>query len=70
EPGCAVRESIENGSIEEDRYKSYLKLQREINYLQRKQDIKASLLEKKKWKQIHKQAREITKNKYRFLRGV
>ena len=32
EPGCAVREAIESGSLSEERFKSYRKLQKEINY--------------------------------------
>lgn len=32
EPGCAVKRAIENGEIAEERFESYQKLQREINY--------------------------------------
>lgn len=32
EPGCAVREAIENGTLTEERLKSYQKLQREMSY--------------------------------------
>ncbi len=32
EPGCAVREAIENGGLSEKRFESYQKLQRELSY--------------------------------------
>ncbi len=32
EPGCAIREAIENGTLSEKRFESYLKLQRELSY--------------------------------------
>ena len=61
EPGCAVKEAIEQGILSEDRLKSYEKLQREIQYSLRKQDKMKALMEKKKWKKIHKDMR----NKYK-----
>ncbi|MBS7526470.1 ribosome small subunit-dependent GTPase A [Fusibacter paucivorans] len=36
EPGCAVRAAIESGALTEERYAHYLKLQREIAFLNRK----------------------------------
>ncbi|NTV46896.1 MAG: ribosome small subunit-dependent GTPase A, partial [Chlorobiales bacterium] len=32
EPGCAVREAVENGDLSEERYASYLKLKKESEY--------------------------------------
>jgi ribosome biogenesis GTPase len=32
EPGCAVRLAVENGTLSEDRYQSYLKLKKETEY--------------------------------------
>jgi ribosome biogenesis GTPase / thiamine phosphate phosphatase len=52
EPNCAVKEAIENGSLDHARFQSYLKLQRELAYLERKADKRARLEEKKKWKKI------------------
>ncbi|WP_010651842.1 ribosome small subunit-dependent GTPase A [Oceanobacillus massiliensis] len=62
EPGCKVKEALENGEITEDRFQSYLKLQRELAFEKRKQDQKAQLEEKNKWKQISKQQ----KNKFKY----
>jgi ribosome biogenesis GTPase len=33
EPGCAVREALENGELDKDRYQNYLKLQKELQRL-------------------------------------
>ncbi len=52
EPGCAVRKAIENGVLEEKRFENYLKLLKEQKYLERKQNVKARLEEKAKWKKI------------------
>jgi ribosome biogenesis GTPase len=58
EPRCAVREALDSGSIDIERYASYEKLQKELNYLARKQDIKASILNKKRWKKLSRLASE------------
>ncbi|MFD1737062.1 ribosome small subunit-dependent GTPase A [Bacillus salitolerans] len=52
EPNCAVREAIENGQLDEKRFQSFVKLQRELAYLDRKNDKKAQLAEKAKWKKV------------------
>lgn len=52
EPRCAVREAINEGRLAKKRYDSYMKLQRELAYFNRKADVRAPLEEKKKWKKI------------------
>jgi len=37
EIGCAVIEAVENGTLSNDRYKSYLKLAKELEYLKNRQ---------------------------------
>lgn len=64
EPGCAVKEAIKRGEITRQRFKSYRKLLNEISYFERKQDIKAKLNEKRKWKKISNEAKKIAKHKY------
>lgn len=61
EPGCAINEALENGILDEARYRSYLKLKREIGYFERRHNQKAMIAETKKWKKIHKQAKEHMK---------
>lgn len=41
EPGCAVRAALADGSLAEDRYESYRKLQGELRHLELKTDPKA-----------------------------
>jgi ribosome biogenesis GTPase len=64
EPGCAIKEAIKKGEITEKRFKSYKKLLNEIGYFERKQNKKAQLDEKKKWKKIANEAKKISKHKY------
>jgi ribosome biogenesis GTPase / thiamine phosphate phosphatase len=49
EPGCAVREALADGSLPADRWESYLKLQRELDRLERKMDPKLRSELRKKW---------------------
>ncbi|WP_407269829.1 ribosome small subunit-dependent GTPase A [Radiobacillus sp. PE A8.2] len=52
EPGCAVQQAIQDDQLAEDRLKSYQKLQKELEYVARKNDKRAQLEERKKWKKI------------------
>ncbi|MGD6871901.1 ribosome small subunit-dependent GTPase A [Sutcliffiella horikoshii] len=52
EPKCAVQGAIEGGTLDPGRYQSYVKLQRELAFLERKNDKRAQLAEKEKWKKI------------------
>lgn len=36
EPGCAVKKALENGEISSERWKSYVKLRREVRFIERK----------------------------------
>jgi ribosome biogenesis GTPase len=48
EPGCAVKSALAAGSLEQDRWRSYQKLQRELRALELKQDQRARAEEGKK----------------------
>jgi ribosome biogenesis GTPase / thiamine phosphate phosphatase len=61
EPGCAVLEAISAGTLDSDRFNSYVKLQRELAYLERKENRHAALAERAKWKQI---SNSMKKTKY------
>ncbi|MCC6698405.1 MAG: ribosome small subunit-dependent GTPase A [Candidatus Hydrogenedentes bacterium] len=61
EPGCAVRAAVEDGSLAPDRWESFLKLRRELNYLARKQDHHLAAAERAKWKRIAKDIRRMNK---------
>ncbi|WP_077302783.1 ribosome small subunit-dependent GTPase A [Virgibacillus pantothenticus] len=57
EPGCRVREALDSGELSQERFDSYQKLLRELAFEKRKQDQKAQLEEKNKWKQRSKNAK-------------
>lgn len=63
ETDCAVLEALNNGLIEEERYKNYLKLQKEVKFLKTKVDKFAELEEKRKWKNINKEIKRYFKNR-------
>jgi ribosome biogenesis GTPase len=64
EPGCAIKDALEKGEITQDRLKSYKKLLNEIGYFERKQNIRAKLNEKKRWKKITADAKKKSKIKF------
>ncbi len=61
EPGCAVRAALDTGELDAGRFQSYQKLQRELRYLAMRQDEGARSVERKRWRQIHKEARRLRK---------
>lgn len=61
EPGCAIQAALSEGDLDQKRFQSYLKLQKEEAYLNRKQDHKAQLNTKARWKQITKAMRQQKK---------
>ncbi len=63
EPGCAIQAAISAGTLEESRFKSYKKLQNEVNYIARKQDKKLQIEEKKKWKKLISEGKKRSEEK-------
>lgn len=61
ETGCAVQQAIADGVLEAQRLASYRKLQRELQHANARNDVKAQLLEKQRWRKISKQARHYKK---------
>jgi len=57
EPGCAVQAALRDGTLARERFDSFLKLQKELAYIERKADAAAARAEKDRWKKIHKQMR-------------
>lgn len=62
EPGCAVRRALEEGILEEKRYQNYLKLQRELSYLEQRQEEKSHLIGRQRGKALAKFTRQLNKN--------
>ncbi len=61
EPGCAVREALEQGILDQKRFQNYLKLKKELLYLEKRQYQSSHMIHKEKRKQIAKWAREHKK---------
>jgi len=52
EPGCAVQAALEDGTLDEARWQSYAKLQREQAYAARRADPKLARQERDRWKKL------------------
>jgi ribosome biogenesis GTPase / thiamine phosphate phosphatase len=65
EPRCAIRDALAEGALDAQRYESYEKLQKELKYLVRKQDVRSAILEKNKWKKLTREATRRAQHKRR-----
>jgi len=65
EPGCAVRAALEAGDLDEDRWRSFGKLTRELAHLASREDPALKAAERRKWVQINKANRARGKLKGR-----
>ncbi len=63
EPGCAVREALETGELEEARFAAWKNLRREQAYVERRSDARAAREETEKWKKIAKYQKELKKGR-------
>jgi ribosome biogenesis GTPase len=63
EPRCAVKQAVTDGRVTQDRYDSYHKLQQEMAYLERQQDERAQIEEKRRGKVLTKAANRHIKAK-------
>lgn len=64
EPGCAVQDAIACGEVTSERFESFRKLQKELAYLVRRQDLRADLEERQRWKEIAKESRRWFKRRF------
>jgi ribosome biogenesis GTPase len=55
EPECAIQQALRNGTLDSQRYDSYLKLQRELRYMASKESGRQRLQEKERLKKLHTQ---------------
>jgi ribosome biogenesis GTPase len=61
EPGCAVLAAVADGRLDEARVASWHKLQRELAYLARKQDVRLRQEERRRWAKVSKEAKSRTR---------
>ncbi len=67
EPDCAVRAAVESGMIDDRRLESYLKLRREIRFMESKRDVKTRRQrEKATGRQFAAKLKEVKKLKPRY----
>jgi len=59
EPGCAVQTAIADGSLEAERFDSYLKLQRELRALEIRKDARLRSETRKEWRRRHRELRNV-----------
>jgi len=59
EPGCAVRAAVDSSELDAARYESFLKLRRELEFLDSKTDERAALENKRKQKRLSKLIRDV-----------
>jgi ribosome biogenesis GTPase len=59
EPGCAVQAAIADGSLEAERFDSYLKLQRELRALEVRKDARLRSETRKEWRRRHRERRNV-----------
>jgi ribosome biogenesis GTPase len=65
EPGCAIRAALDSGDLEPERWESFLKLEREQAFLDRKGDPAAMAAARRHWKALGKAGTEAMKAKGR-----
>lgn len=59
EPGCAVREALENGTIDEKRWENYMKLQKELKYIDGKKRRKQRIKEKQNYNRLQQKTEKF-----------
>jgi ribosome biogenesis GTPase len=57
EPGCAIREALDGGTLDEGRWRAFRKLTRELAHQERKEDHLAREAERRRWAAISKAQR-------------
>jgi ribosome biogenesis GTPase / thiamine phosphate phosphatase len=62
EPGCAVQQALEAGTLDIKRLDNYRKLQKELHYLASRQSGRLRLEEKERWRKISKWQKQRLKN--------
>lgn len=59
EPGCAVQAALAEGSLDRARYQNYLKMKKELRFLEQRRDANANYVERQRGKQFAKMVRQL-----------
>ena len=65
EPGCAVKEAIEDGSLDAGRFDNYKKMQKELEYLDSRQDMRARREKERSFGRLYKAVQSEKKRRYK-----
>jgi ribosome biogenesis GTPase / thiamine phosphate phosphatase len=65
EPGCAVKAALADGTLAPERWQSYLRLQAELEHLERRIDKRAAAEQRRRWRSLARSAREARRAKRR-----
>ena len=63
EPGCAVRAALADGTLAPERWDSYLRLQAELEHLERRIDKRAEAEARRRWRSLSRAARNARRAK-------
>lgn len=61
EPGCAIKEALESGELSAERWENYIKLKKETEFAERKENLDLKLKEKARAKGLSKLQKRIKK---------
>lgn len=61
EPGCAVRAALAAGTLDAGRFAGWSKIQHELEFLARQQDVRLRIEERNKWKKVTREAKSRTR---------
>ena len=61
EPGCAVRAALADGTLDAGRFAGWSKIQHELAFLARQQDVRLRIEERNKWKKVSREAKSRTR---------
>ncbi|MFH1197735.1 MAG: ribosome small subunit-dependent GTPase A [bacterium] len=60
---CGIKDAVAAGVISEKRYENYTKLRKELDYVERQNDLTKQIEFKKKWKSISKEQKSFSKRR-------
>jgi ribosome biogenesis GTPase len=63
EPGCAVREALDAGELDPERYRNYRKMQAEMRHAATLVDQRKAQDEKSRVKRVHRDLKKVYKKK-------
>jgi ribosome biogenesis GTPase / thiamine phosphate phosphatase len=63
EPNCAVQQALKEGRLAAERFENYRKMEKEVRYLEVRQDARLQREQKKEWAKIHARMKKANRNR-------